>query len=111
MVSTTRNGVSATIASHADDVAITLPLVDVGLAQRRDAIGQHRARVGIDEAGGIATAMIVGGSDLVEALFQEQAGPFLQSIRIDAVGVFRVQRRHAEQCLDVHRRHRDMCVR
>ena len=119
MVRTTRNGVSAAISPaspvaqrrHADDVAIALPLVDVGLAQRGDAVGQHRARVGIDDAGGIATAVIVGGGDLVEALFEEQARPVLQPIGVDAAGVFGVQRGQAEQRFGVASRHRPMCAR
>src|SRR5271165_7047415 len=55
--------------------------------------------------------MMVGGGDLVEAVLQEQTGPFLQPVGIDAVGVFRVQRGEAEQRFGVHRCHRSICAR
>ena len=56
---TTRNGVShlrlaAAVRDddrQAEDVPVALLLVDVGLAQRQDAVGQHALGVGVDDAG------------------------------------------------------------
>ena len=58
---------------------VGVALIYVGFAQRGDAIDQHGARVGEDDAGLQALAVVVGGGDLVDALPVKQARPFLET--------------------------------
>src|SRR5581483_3079513 len=79
----------------ADDVAVALTLVDVGLAQRRDAVLQHRLRVGVNDAGLEPVPVIFRGGDLIEAALEEKFRPRLHTVVIDAARVLRVERGQA----------------
>jgi len=59
---------------QADQMAIGLALVDVGVAQRGHAVLQHALRVGPHETAGIALAMVVDRGDRVQALLDEEVG-------------------------------------
>ena len=70
---------------------VPLALVDVGLAQRRDAVLQHGARIGIDDAGFVAPGDVLRRGHLVEAGIGEQLGPLLELLAVDGARVGGIQ--------------------
>src|SRR5476651_740728 len=68
-------GDAVRLAQHhgqSDDVAIALALVDVGGAQRRDAVLQHGARIGVHHAAFETLGDILRRRHLVEALLEKE---------------------------------------
>ena len=66
---------------------VALRLVDVGMAQSRDAIGEHRARVGVDDGQRQAAFVVLRGGDAVAALVHKEPRPVLQPIVVDGVDI------------------------
>src|SRR5215510_2379469 len=70
---------------------IRVTLENIGLTQGGDAVYQHRARVGENEAGVQTLCMVVRSSDLVDALLGEELRP---GVEITVVDCARVRRLH-----------------
>ena len=83
-----------------DDVPVALRLVDVGVAQRRHAVAQHGAALGIEDGEGKAARLVLGGGDAVGAVLGEEGGPVLEPVLVEGVGVAGVQA--LDLPLDVH---------
>ncbi len=70
-----------------DDVAVAVRLEDVGAAQRRHPVDQHAARGAIDDAVPQPPLMTVAAGDQVAAIVDEEIGPLLEPVVVDAIGV------------------------
>src|SRR5271170_3943507 len=78
-------------------MAVALALVDIGGAQRRDPVAQHRTRVCINDPGSVATPVVLGRGDLVKAVFDEEVRPRFQPAGIDCRGIGSVELRDPKQ--------------
>ncbi len=72
-------------------MAIALALVDVDLAQRGDAVLQHAAGIGVDQAALQAGRHVLCRRHLVKAGIVEQLGPFLELLVVDDARISGVQ--------------------
>src|ERR1700738_2999531 len=53
---------------QADDMAIVLPLVDIGSPEGSNPVAEHCSGVRIDDAGAVATLVVFAGCNLVQAV-------------------------------------------
>ncbi len=86
-----------------EDVPVALLLVDVGLAQREDAVGQHALGIGVDDAGLEAVLVVLRGRHLIEAVVGEELRPILERIAVDAADIGRLHRDDAVERDLAHR--------
>src|SRR5262249_13423003 len=84
--------------------------VDVCVTQRRDAVAQHRARVGVNDRQRQLALVVFGGGDAVSALLDEEGRPLLQPVVVERVDVARPEMPDGKLQLDVHRA-TAMCLR
>ena len=68
---------------RAEDVPIGVAFVDVRLGERRDAIDEHRARVGVDQPRLEAVLVVLRRGDFVEAVLGEERRPVRQRAVVD----------------------------
>jgi hypothetical protein len=83
-------------------MAVALAFIDVGLAQRRDAIAQHRPRGRIHDAERQALGDVLGGGDAVAPVIEEKVRPLLEAVGIDCVGIAAVEIGDAGDMLEIH---------
>ncbi len=83
-------------------MAVALAFIDVGLAQRHDAIAQHRPRGRIHDAERQALHDVLGGGDAVAPVIEEKVRPRLQAVGIDCVRIARVEIGNAGDMLEIH---------
>lgn len=87
---------------RAQHVPIRLRLVDIGLAQARQAVLQHGAVVAVDEPDGSLHRPVLGGYHLVQAVLGEQRRPVLQPVVIQRMRVAGEQVLDGEARADIH---------
>ena len=82
------------------DVPVALRLVDVGVAQRLDAVAQHRAALGVEHRERQASVFVLGGGDAVAAVLGEELRPVFQPAFVERVSIAGVKALH--RLLKIH---------
>ena len=89
-----------------NDVPVGMDVVLVRLAQRRDAVLEHRPAVAQDQRDRQTGIVVFARHDLVAALGGEQREPVVVAAEIEQPAILREQRLHGELVRDGYRAHR-----